>query len=150
MTSKCFIELLSTFQVVAPSSSLPININLQPFKEKKNPTSPLYIYPLPKEGYHHIKRVVHSGLGLLPAGPQTSCVLNTGQSYTVWSQSIQIGDIVPQTFGPGKSFVVFKSDEITGSDHVDVTVQPADQEKYDSPIFSGSVALYNDQIVEAA
>merc|ERR1739838_312721 len=68
------------FMVVSQFQNLPINVNLVPFKNTSAKSAPILIYPLPKGGFHNIKRVVHSGRGLKKCGYEKACVLRAGEN----------------------------------------------------------------------
>ena len=101
-------------QVVSPQPNLPIKVNLVPFKETSSLGSPIFVYSLPRGGFHNIKRVVHSGRGLKKCGYEKSCVLQAGTSYqfctVAHGSNIDLGALRPETFGPDRSWVVFKEE----------------------------------------
>merc|ERR1719369_158074 len=138
------------FMVVSPHSNLPINVNLVPFKQTSSPNSPIYIYPLPRGGFHNIKRVVHSGKGLRKCGVEKSCVLRPGEPYTFWAEnqnkSHNLGTIRTDTWGPDRSWV--ECGEIYAEkESIEVVLSKEGREE---PVFSGAISLHGPPHVEAA
>jgi len=138
------------FLVVSPHKNLPINVSLVPFKSEGEKSCPVYIYPLPRGGFHNIKRVVHSGKGLRKCGYEKQCVLRSGTAYQFWSdtqgKNFNLGNIKPETFGPDRSWVVYKPEYFEAQDYLEATIRQADETE---PEFSGSISLY-DTLVQAA
>ena len=141
--------LILFVQVVSPQPSLPVKVNLVPFKQMADVDAPIYIYSLPKGGFHNMKRVVHSGKGLKKCGYEKTCVLRAGESYQVLTydqgQTFNIGNIKPETFGPD-SWVVYKEEYFKPQDYIEVTLSSARSESE----FSGPISLYERLTVDAA
>jgi len=139
------------FLVVSPHKNLPINVSLVPFKGEGEKNCPVYIYPLPRGGFHNIKRVVHSGKGLKKCGYEKQCVLRSGTAYQFWTdtqgKNVNLGNIKPETFGPDRSWVVYKPEYFKGQDYLEATVKLADQAQAE---FTGSISLYDTLHVQAA
>jgi len=139
------------FLVVSPHKNLPINVSLVPFKGEGEASCPVYIYPLPRGGFHNIKRVVHSGKGLRKCGYEKQCVLRSGTAYQFWSdtqgKNLNLGNIKPETFGPDRSWVVYKPEYFKAQDYLEATMKLADQAQ---PEFTGSISLYDTLHVQAA
>jgi len=139
------------FLVVSPHKNLPINVSLVPFRGENDKMCPLYIYPLPRGGFHNIKRVVHSGKGLRKCGYEKQCVLRAGTAYQFLTETqgknFNLGNIRPETFGPDRSWVVYKPEYFESQDYVEATVRLPNKEE---PEFSGSISLYDTLHVQAA
>ena len=138
------------YQVVSKHDNLPINVSLVPFKKTTEQNSPIFIYPLPKGGFHNIKRVVHSGKGLKKCGYEKPCVLRAGEPYQFWSdaqgQNFNHGNLTAETFGPDRSWVVYKEEHFKPQDYIEVTLSSDEN----GPEFSGPISLYDRLNVEAA
>eukprot|EP00090_Calanus_glacialis_P045161 TRINITY_DN8222_c0_g1_i1.p1 TRINITY_DN8222_c0_g1~~TRINITY_DN8222_c0_g1_i1.p1 ORF type:complete len:693 (+),score=210.25 TRINITY_DN8222_c0_g1_i1:41-2119(+) len=139
------------FMVVSPHQNLPISVNLVPFKQPSEPNSPIFIYPLPKGGFHNIKRVVHSGKGLKKCGYEKACVLRAGEPYQFWTdvqgKNYNLGNLKTETFGPDRSWVVYKPEYFEAQDYIEATLRQSEQAE---PLFSGPISLYDTLNVEAA
>ena len=136
-------------QVVSPQPNLPVKVNLVPFKETSSLDSPIIIYSLPGGGFHNIKRVEHSGRGLKKCGYEKPCILQAGTSYqfctVAHGNSIELGTLRPETYGPDRSWVVCREEHFKDQDFIDVTLNSSS-----GPEFSGSISLYHALNVEAA
>jgi len=139
------------FMVVSTHSNLPINVNLVPFKQSSDHNSPIYIYPLPRGGFHNIKRVVHSGRGLKKCGYEKPCILRSGQAYQFWTdtqgKNFNLGNVKTETWGPDRSWVVYKPEYFKPQDYIEATLRLSDQQ---DPVFSGPISLYDRLRVDAA
>jgi len=139
------------FMVVSTHPNLPINVNLVPFKQSSDQNSPIYIYPLPMGGFHNIKRVVHSGRGLRQCGYEKPCILRSGQEYQFWTDTqgdnFNLGNVKTETWGPDKSWVLYKPEHFKPQDYIEATLRMSDQQ---DPVFSGHISLYDRLRVDAA
>jgi len=126
-------------------------VNLVPFKADSAQSCPIHVYPLPRGGFHNIKRVVHSGKGLRKCGYEKQCVLRAGEDYQFWTdtqgKNLNLGNLRTETFGPDRSWVLYKPEYFQPQDFIEATVRQAGQEE---PVFSGSISLYETLNVEAA
>ena len=119
-------------------------MNIVPFEKKSADDAKIYLKCLPAGGFHHVKRVVHSGKNLRKCGYEKQCVLQSDQNYTVTTKEGKIGEFVPITWGPDNmEVVVKKSDE--HDDYVDVEIKAADKDEEQNI----SIMLYESRI-EAA
>jgi len=138
------------FMVVSPHHKLPINVNLVPFKQKCNAESPIFIYSLPRGGFHNVKRVIHSGKGLKKCGYEKPCVLRAGGSFEFWTaaqgSNICLGHLTPDTFGPDMSWVLCKEEYFKSQDYIEVTLTSEESES----VFTGSISLYDRLNIDAA
>lgn len=138
------------FQVISNHPNLPINVSLVPFKNFSAKNSPICIYPLPKGGFHNIKRVVHSGRGLRKCGYEKACVLRAGEPYQLWvdalEQKFNLGNLKADTYGPDSSWVVYKEEYFKPQDYIEVTLSS----EQTGPEFSGPISLYDRLNVDAA
>eukprot|EP00092_Neocalanus_flemingeri_P096696 GFUD01123132.1.p1 GENE.GFUD01123132.1~~GFUD01123132.1.p1 ORF type:complete len:224 (-),score=52.05 GFUD01123132.1:17-613(-) len=141
----------SWFMVVSSKPNLPINVNLVPFKQKAAENSPIYIYPIPRGGFHNIKRVVHSGRGLKQCGYEKPCILRAGQAYQFWTdtqgKNFNLGNLETETWGPDTSWAVYKPEYFKAEDYIEASLKLADENE---PEFSGSISLYDRLSVDAA
>eukprot|EP00092_Neocalanus_flemingeri_P009175 GFUD01009876.1.p1 GENE.GFUD01009876.1~~GFUD01009876.1.p1 ORF type:complete len:669 (+),score=172.37 GFUD01009876.1:51-2057(+) len=139
------------FMVVSSNPNLPINVNLVPFKQNSAENSPIYIYPIPRGGFHNIKRVVHSGRGLKKCGYEKPCILRAGQAYQFWTdtqgKNFNLGNLKTETWGPDTSWVVYKPEYFKAEDYIEASLKLADENE---PEFSGSISLYDRLSVDAA
>ena len=130
--------------------NLPINVSLVPFKNLSAKNAPIFIYPLPKGGFHNIKRVVHCGRGLRKCGYEKACVLRAGEPYQFWvdaqGQNFNLGSLRAETFGPDSSWVVYKEEYFKPQDYIEVTLSS----EQTGPEFSGPISLYDRLNVDAA
>ena len=126
-------------------------MNLVPFKQSSDHNSPIYIYPLPRGGFHNIKRVVHSGRGLKKCGYEKPCILRSGQAYQFWTdtqgKNFNLGNVKTETWGPDRSWVVYKPEYFKPQDYIEATLRLSDQQ---DPVFSGPISLYDRLRVDAA
>ena len=71
-------------------------------------------------------------------------------AYQFWSdtqgKNFNLGNIKPETFGPDRSWVVYKPEYFEAQDYLEATIRQADETE---PEFSGSISLY-DTLVQAA
>jgi len=139
------------FMIVSQHQNLPINVNLVPFKQASDKSCPIFIYPLPNGGFHNIKRVVHSGKGLKKCGYEKPCVLRAGEAYQFWTdtqgKNFNLGNLKTETFGPDRSWVVYKPEYFESQDFIEATLKISDNAE---PVFSGPISLYDTLNVEAA
>ena len=137
-------------QVVSSLANLPINVNLVPFKQTSDTSSAIFLYPLPRGGFHNIKRVIHSGRGWKKCGYENLCVLRAGEPYQFWSdaqgQDYNLGNLRADTFGPDNSWVVYKEEYFKPQDYIEVALSS----EVNSPKFSGPISLYDRLSVDAA
>ena len=133
-------------QVVSSLANLPINVNLVPFKQTSDINSAIFLYPLPRGGFHNIKRVIHSGRGLKKCGYEKPCVLRAGEPYQFWSdaqgQNYNLGNLRAETFGPDNSWVVYKEEYFKPQDYIEVTLSS----EVNGPEFSGPISLYDTKL----
>ena len=112
--------------MVSKLDNLPENVSLVPFKKTTEQNSTIFIYPLPKGGFHNIKRVVHSGKGLKKCRYEKPCVLRAGEPYQFWSdaqgKNFNHGNLIAETFGPDKNWVVYKEEYFNPQDYIEVTL----------------------------
>jgi len=138
------------FMVVSKSQNLPINVSLVPFKNISAKNAPIFIYPLPKGGFHNIKRVVHSGRGVRKCGYEKACVMRAGEPYQFWvdaqGQNFNLGNLRAETFGPDSSWVAYKEEYFKPQDFIEVTLSS----EQTGPEFSGPISLYDRLNVAAA
>ena len=131
--------------------NLPINVNLVPFKQSSDKNSPIFIYPLPRGGFHNIKRVVHSGKGLKKCGYEKPCVLRAGTAYQFWTdtqaKNFNLGNMKTETWGPDRSWVIYKPEYFKDQDYIEASLKlPGNEE----PEFTGPISLYDRLTVDAA
>jgi len=136
------------FMVVSPERTLPIEMNIVPFKKNSQENFGIYFKCLPASGFHHVKAVVHSGKGLRKCGYERPCVLNRGQRYQLLAQdskeTVNMGDFVPETWGPDTSELsLTRSDP--GQQIVNLIIQ---REEDGQVVIENSINLYSG--IEAA
>ena len=102
-------------------------------------------------GFHNIKRVVHSGKGLKKCGYEKECVLRAGEPYQFWTdthgKNFNLGNLKTETFGPDKSWVVYKPEYFQPKNYIKATLKQSEQAE---PLFSGPIPLYDTLNVFAA
>ena len=127
-----------------------MSVNLVPFKQSSDKNSPIFIYPLPRGGFHNIKRVVHSGKGLKKCGYEKPCVLRAGTAYQFWTdaqgQNCNLGNIKTETWGPDGNWAVLEPQYFKDQDYIEATVKLDENEE---PEFSGPISLYDRLTVDA-
>merc|ERR1711953_1182168 len=73
------------FMVVSALKNLPVEMNIVPFMKispnTKQPKPRIHLKCLPAGGFHHVKRVVHSGKGLRKCGYEKMCVMKNNETY---------------------------------------------------------------------
>jgi len=141
-------DTASWLMVVSSERTLPIEMNIVPFKKYSQDNSALYFKCLPASGFHHVKAVVHSGKGLRKCGYERPCVLNRGQRYQLLAQdnkeTVSMGDLVPNTWGPDTSDLSMTSSD-PGQQIVNVIIQ---REEDRAVVIESSISLYSG--IEAA
>ena len=130
---------ISHLKVVSPDKDLPTKFNLVPFKKYTEDQSRIHLKCLPAGGFHHVKRVVHSGHQLRKCGYELPCVLNNGHSYNILvtdkKGTDNLGEVVPSTWGPDTMNMTTEIDK--HQDYVDISVMSNTEE-----VFRGTVSLY--------
>ena len=125
--------------MVSPNKYLPTEFNIVPFKKFTEDGSRVHLKCLPAGGFHHVKRVVHSGHQLRKCGYELPCVLTNGQNYTIVvtdnKVTKNIGEVLPTTWGPDTMNITTDIDK--QQDFVDISVMKNSDEE-----FKGILSLY--------
>jgi len=137
------------FMVVSQDKSLPFEVNIVPFKKKTQEDSPVFFKCLPSSGFHHIKRVVHSGKNLRKCGYEKQSVVRPDKTYQFLVQSmketINLGDFVPSTWGPDNTDLVL-TDADPHQKYIDVIIQNENDKEV---VLEGTISLY-ESIIDPA
>lgn len=103
--------------------NLPVEMNIVPFKRHSTTKlKPQIIFKcLPAGGFHHIKRVVHSGKSLKKCGYEKSCVMKNNESYDVKINDEKCkvtgsSELVAETWGPNDCEMIL---DLIDDEHLD-------------------------------
>ena len=109
--------LISHFQVVSALKDLPVEMNIVPFMKMCPSKLPqIHLKCLPAGGFHHIKRVVHSGKGLRKCGYEKLCVMKNNESYDFYTNDEKSkvtgpSKLIAETWGPNDWAIIIDFDE---------------------------------------
>jgi len=137
------------FMVVSQDKSLPFEVNIVPFKKKTQEDSPIIFKCLPSSGFHHIKRVVHSGKNLRKCGYEKQSVVRPNKSYQFLVQNtketINLGEFLPSTWGPDDTELVLANAD-PHQKYIDVIIQNENDKEV---IIECTISLY-ESIIDPA
>ena len=78
-------------------------------------------------------------------------MLRAGEPYQFWTdthgKNFNLGNLKTETFGPDKSWVVYKPEYFQPQDYIEASLKQSEQAK---PLFSGPISLYDTLNVDAA
>ena len=78
-------------------------------------------------------------------------MLRAGEPYQFWTdiqgKNYNLGNLRAETFGPDRSWVVYKPEYFEPHDYIEATLKQSEQTE---PLFSGPISLYDTLNVDAA
>jgi len=126
------------FMVVSDQPELAIRSRLVPFKVLPDPRGDfkLFLYFLPGEGTHLIRKVQSGSKGLLKCGYEKFCVIRNGSIYQVGS----FGRVIGRTWGL-EEWVEAEPEKVEGRDYIETPVTGVDN--HQEAVLDGPVSLYD-------